>query len=311
MTRRYVLWPLIIMAIGAVWLLRVADAFPPAVDDILIRAWPALLILFGLDVLFGRRRLHLWRWRIETGFIGLVLTLLLVIGVVWFAYQKQADVVRADNIKAFSEVLTEGVDRVRLDINTERTSITINPAENNPRYLGVAFKGSDESRVEIVWTPEGDTGVLTVTEEYRNSIPKLEDYGRGTLEITLPTGVIVERLDLSGGQGDVTVNLAPVHMRQIRLITDTGDIQLHLPALDILQGELRTSDGAVELLVPPGMALDVKLASGSGSPRYRYDEDKYDVLRNGELKPSSATEFQYALDVWLNDGAALIITDLE
>ena len=59
MTRRNVLWPLIIMAVGGIWLLKVADAFPDAVDDILARAWPALLILFGFDVLLGRRRLRI------------------------------------------------------------------------------------------------------------------------------------------------------------------------------------------------------------------------------------------------------------
>jgi hypothetical protein len=310
-TRRNVLWPLMIMAVGGIWLLMVADAFPDAVDDILTRAWPALPVLFGFDVLFGRRRLHIWRWRVETSLAGVVIVLFLVGGVVWFAYQKQADVVRADNVKTFSEVLSEDVNRVRLEIALERTSITIKPAEDDPRRLGVTFMGSSESRVEMVWSSEGDTGVLTVEETYRNAIPKLEDYGRGTLEISLPTSVIIEQFDLNGGQGDVTVDLRPVHMRQILLTVDQGDIQLSLPALDVLQGDLRTSEGSIELLVPPGRALDVKLSPGSGTPRYRYDEDKYDVLLNGEIKPANTTAFQYALNVWLKEDAWFIITDLE
>ena len=61
-TRRNYMWPLIVIAVGGLWLLVVADVFPDAVADLLKRAWPALLILFGYDVLFGRRRLPVARW---------------------------------------------------------------------------------------------------------------------------------------------------------------------------------------------------------------------------------------------------------
>lgn len=130
------------------------------------------------------------------------------------------------------------------------------------------------------------------------------------MEITLPTGVIIEVLDAHSGEGDVNLDLGPVILRQITLTVQAGDVRLSLPALDTLQGELRTGSGDMVLEVPAGRALDVKLAPGSGDPNYQYDEDRYDVLRNGELKPTNATEFQYALDVWLKGGATLVITDL-
>ncbi len=311
MTRRNVLWPLIIMVVGGIWLLKVADAFPDAVDDILARAWPALLILFGFDVLLGRRRLRILRWRIDTSLIGVAIMLVLVVGVVVFAYRKQADVVRADNVQTFSDVVADEVDRVRLKVNVERTSITVKPAEGDPRGLDVTFKGTNASRVNIAWSAEGDAGVLTVDEAYRDAIPKLEDYGRSTLEIALPTSVVIELFDVSGGEGDAALDLRSLYMRQILLAIDAGNIQMYLPSFDVLQGDLRTGDGSIELLVPASSALDVKLAPGSGTPNYRYDEDKYDVLLNGEIKPTNTTAFQYALNVWLKGGASLVITDLE
>jgi hypothetical protein len=311
MTRRNVLWPLIIMAVGGIWLLKVANAFPDAVDDILARAWPALLILFGFDVLLGRRRLRMLRWRVDTSLIGVVITLALVVGVIGFAYRKQADVVRADNVQSYSEVLADEVDRVRLEVNVERTSVTVKPAEGNPRGLDVTFKGTYESQVDFAWSTDGSTGTLTVDEAYRNAIPKLEDYGRSTLEIALPTSVVVELFDLSGGEGDAALDLRSLYMRQILLTVGAGDIQLYLPSFDVLQGDLKTGDGSIELLVPASSALDVKLAPGSGTPHYRYDEDKYDVLLNGEIKPTNTTAFQYALNVWLKSGASLVITDVQ
>jgi hypothetical protein len=102
-----------------------------------------------------------------------------------------------------------------------------------------------------------------------------------------------------------------VILRQITLAVQTGDVQLALPALDTLQGEIRTNSGDIVLDVPAERALDVKLIPGSGRPRYQYDLDQYVELASGELRPARATEgFQYALDVWLKDGAALVIRDL-
>jgi len=44
----------IIIAVGSIWLLMTAGAFLRPLGY-LIRAWPALLIVFRIDVLVGRR----------------------------------------------------------------------------------------------------------------------------------------------------------------------------------------------------------------------------------------------------------------
>jgi len=68
-TRRSLMWPILIIAIGCVLLLQAAGAFPEAVGDLLLRSWPALVILFGLDVLFGRRRLRILGRSIEISLV--------------------------------------------------------------------------------------------------------------------------------------------------------------------------------------------------------------------------------------------------
>lgn len=309
-TRRNLMWPLIVIVVGGVWLLAVADVFPDAVLDLLKRAWPALLILFGLDVLFGRRRLPVARWTVDTSLIGVVLTLVFLAGVVWFAYEKQGDVVRADNVVPFAETIPAEIEQVRIEIEIERTAIAINPSSENPRALEATFKGSNASDVTMDWVVDGVTGMLTIRETIPGAIPKLEDYGRGTLDITLPSNVIIESFVLAGASGDVAFDLTPIHMQQLVVTVGAGDIALYLPALDVLQGDLKTGDGGIQLFVPPDMALNVKLASGSGEPRYEYDQFRYDLLRDGELKPANTTAFQYVLNVSLKGGAPLTITDL-
>ena len=310
-TRRNFLWPLIVIAVGGLWLLVVADVFPDAVDDLLKRAWPALLILFGYDVLFGRRRVPVARWTLDTSSIGVVLTVVLVAGVTWFAYTKQGDVVRTDNVVTFAETMPDDVESVQIVVNVERTAITIIPTGDAPRTLDAEFVGSTGSDVTMDWTIDGSVGVLTIRETIPESIPKLDEYGRGTLAISLPTNVIIEPFDLTGVSGDVTLDLSTVFVRQLQVDVGKGDILLYLPRVDVLQGNLATNGGAIELFVPPGTALDVKLAPGSGEPRYQYDQFRYDLLRDGELKPANTTAFQYVLNVSLKGGELLTITDLE
>ena len=308
-TRRSVMWPLIVIAVGSIWLLMVAGAFPEAVGDILLRAWPALSIIFGLDVLLGRRRLHVLRWNVEMSVLGLVATVLLLVAVVWFAYREQADVLRTDNVQSFSQSVPETVERVRLDISLERTAVNVTPAQDDGRQLSAVFTGSRESDVTIMWNVEGDIGVLTVEELYPNTFPKLEDYGRGVLEVTLPPDVAIERLGLEGNRGDVTVDLQPIHIEQIAISIEGGDLAVSLPAVDVLQGQVRTDDGGIELLVPEDMALILKVQDGR-NPDFRYDTFQYDLLRDGTLKHKSGEPYQYSLDVWIKNGKPLTITDL-
>jgi len=307
-TRRNLMWPLVVIAVGSIWLLMTAGALPEATGDIIQRAWPALLILFGFDILFGRRRLRLWRSSIEMSLVGLMVTVVLLIGLVWLAYRHQADVVRADNVQTFSQALPEGVTHVRLKIALDRTAITANPA-TDPRELKAEFKGSKDSRVSMIWSVEGDTGVLSVTETHASAIPKLEDYGRGTLNLTLPAGAVIDVLDLSNKHGDVTADLQPLQVEQIAVTAGSGNLTLHLPAQDVLQGKLKTGDGGIELFVPQSMALVLK-AQGSGEPDYRYDTFRYDLLKDGTLKRRNTEAFQISLDVWLKGGAPLTVTDL-
>ncbi len=301
-TRRNVMWPLLVMAVGSIWLLKVAGAVPDAVGDILLRAWPALLILFGFDVLFGRRRLRLSRLNLEMSLVGLVAVLVLLAGIVWFAYQKQADTLRTDNVQTFSQELPAEVARVRVEATLDRTTVTVNPVQGST--LSAEFKGSRESKVTLAWSVEGDAGILRITETHPNAIPRLEDYGRGALVVSLPADVVIELFSLDSTRGDVTADLQPLRVEQVDLKVGQGNLAIHLPGLDVLQGSLNTGSGTVQLFVPSTMAMILQMHGGS-TPQY--DTLRYDLLEGGKLKRVNTQAFQISLDVW---GSTLIVTDL-
>lgn len=304
-TRRSVLWPLIIIAVGCIWLLIVADAFPEAVGDILIRAWPALLVLFGFDVLVGRRRVQVARWALDLNLIGLALSFIFLVIVVWLAYQKQADVLRTDNQMTFAEMLPDDAGPLVLDVAVDRTAVTITAGPGETRDLSADFKGSKESEVRMVWAVE--TGTLKITETHRDSLPKLEDYGRGALKVVLPPAVAVDQMIVGSSYGDMALDLLPLRVEQIDVTLSGGGLSLTLPAQDTLVGKLRL-DGDLELLVPDAMALTLQAHGGA---TFEYDSFRYALLVGGQLeRRNTGGVFQISLEVWLPDGAILTVTDL-
>ena len=190
-----------------------------------------------------------------------------------------------------------------------RTAVTIGVTEGEAKEVRAAYTGSRESLVTMTWSVDGETGVLYVSEEARNAIPRLEDYGRGTLELHFPEGAVVEVLQIAGDSGDVMADLTRLRVALLALALAEGDVVLRLPTLDVMQGRVAARQGSIELIVPEGMALDVKLEAGSGEPEYIYDGFRYDLLRDGELRRRNVPAFQYVLDVWLKGGAQLTITD--
>jgi hypothetical protein len=310
-TRRNVMWPLIIMAIGCVWLLMVTGAFPEAIKDLIIRAWPALLILFGFDVLVGRRRVRVSRWRVPLSLVGLVGTVVLLGVVVWLAYANQADKLRTDNSEIFAGTLTDEITQMRIEITMDHTTVTVNPAQENSRELSVEFLGSKESDVEVDWSVEGETAILIVTETHPNAIPKLEDYGRGTLDVVLPTDVTIEQLDLTVNEGDVTVDMQPLQMGRFELVANDGKLTLDLPAqLASSDSLVKVHGGGIELTIPEEMALWVNPAPGTGKPNYDYDVLRYFVVADGTLRPENTENFpEMNLSVSVKGGTRVTVND--
>lgn len=310
-TRRSMMWPLIIVIVGGLWLLMAAGVFEKSVKDLMIRAWPALLIILGLEVLLGGRRLRVARFMISTNLIVVGATLLLLVAVIWFAYARQADVLREDNQQMFAEIIPPDVGQIRVEIDVERTTVTIAPTQDDPRSISLEYKGSKENDVAINWSVEDGIGVLSLRETQRGSIPRLEDYGRGTLEIKLPPKVTIEQFQLSGEDGDVTFDMRPLPVQRVILVVDKGDFSLTLPENEALNGELKTGKGGIDLNVPLDIDMIVSLSSSSGVPAYEFDETRYDLLHNGTLKRENREDFQVGLVVSVKDGAPLVVSDLQ
>lgn len=309
--RRSFLWPLLILALGVVWLFVTTDAVPDAFADLLQRAWPALLVLIGLEALLGRRQLAIGARRLPASAL-IVLVVVVALGViVALAYQKQADSVRAKNVQTFEQPLGEDIRALEVTAQLERTAITVGPGEAGVQTIAARYAGSRGHTVTMEWGAEAQTGTLAVVETNGGSIPRLEDYGRATFELSLPDKTPITLLRVESEAGDAELDLRALQIQRLESALSDGSLVVTLPSGEALNGRLEVRGGNLELRVPAGIPMTVSLAEGSGEPSYIYDDLRYDLLRDGTLKLENATEFQIGLTVWLESGATLRVVDIE
>ena len=309
--RRNFLWPLLILALGVVWLFVTTDAVPDAFADLLQRAWPALLVLIGLEALLGRRQLAIGARRLPASAL-IVLVVVVALGViVALAYQKQADSVRAENVQSFEQPLGEDIRALEVTAQLERTAITVGPGEAGVQTIAARYAGSRGHTVTMEWAAQAQTGTLAVVETNGGSIPRLEDYGRATFELSLPDKTPIALLRVESEAGDAELDLRALQIQRLESALSDGSLVVTLPSGEALNGRLEVRGGNLELRVPAGIPMTVSLAEGSGEPSYIYDDLRYDLLRDGTLKLENATEFQIGLTVWLESGATLRVVDIE
>jgi hypothetical protein len=309
--RRNFLWPLLILALGVVWLFVTTDAVPDAFADLLQRAWPALLVLIGLEALLGRRQLAIGARRLPASAL-IVLVVVVALGViVALAYQKQADSVRAENVQTFEQPLGEDIRALEVTAQLERTAITVGPGEAGVQTIAARYAGSRGHTVTMEWAAQAQTGTLAVVETNGGSIPRLEDYGRATFELSLPDKTPIALLRVESEAGDAELDLRALQIQRLESALSDGSLVVTLPSGEALNGRLEVRGGNLELRVPAGIPMTVSLAEGSGEPSYIYDDLRYDLLRDGTLKLENATEFQIGLTVWLESGATLRVVDIE
>jgi len=309
--RRNFLWPLLILALGVVWLFVTTDAVPDAFADLLQRAWPALLVLIGLEALLGRRQLASGARRLPASAL-IVLVVVVALGViVALAYQKQADSVRAENVQTFEQPLGEDIRALEVTAQLERTAITVGPGEAGVQTIAARYAGSRGHTVTMEWAAQAQTGTLAVVETNGGSIPRLEDYGRATFELSLPDKTPIALLRVESEAGDAELDLRALQIQRLESALSDGSLVVTLPSGEALNGRLEVRGGNLELRVPAGIPMTVSLAEGSGEPSYIYDDLRYDLLRDGTLKLETATEFQIGLTVWLESGATLRVVDIE
>jgi len=299
------IWGLVALAVGVIALLRALDVLPAGIYDLALRAWPALLVLFGLGTLL--------RNRIPLGnLIALVVSAALVGGLAVSAYSSRATQERSDYQESIAQPIPPEITLLRVSVETLATDVEIVRSLSSGTVSG-QFSGSSESLLNANYNELGDgTADLNITESRSSSFPMLEAIGRGRLLLELPAGVALD-VSFIGQDGTVSLNMDGLALERLNMDLVKGNAAVSLPnyrplgsAPDATLGALVVREGNITLVVPPTIAARFTLNRGGSGLRPDFDSTVYNLLAEGdgilEARSFDAAEIQVRYTVTVPRG---------
>lgn len=269
---------LVLLLVAVAALLYRLDVLPNGLYDVLLRAWPALLVLVGLSVFLSSRMRF-------GNVIALVVTGALVGGVATYAFSNRAEQSRDDYTTTIDQPIPEGVTLLRLSVTLGSSDLDIEltraPLGSDPVIRG-EFKGSVETVFYVQYQDDGASASLTLTESLSQQFPLLENIGRGALTLQLPPDLPLD-VAVIGEQGRVRLDMSGLAVERMNLNLARGSALVTLPVYKPLGspvgeslGTLAVGSGNLTLFVPSEIAARLDLDRRAGLPHY--DPNLYNSL---------------------------------
>lgn len=273
----------VILLAALVLLAQALGWIPGQLYDIMLRAWPALLVLAGLALLL--------RGRVPaSGIVALVLTVTLASGVAAWAFSSRAQEQRSDYREPITQTVAPNLGLLRVRLNTLATDVELLRSVV-PNAVTGEFVGSTESQFDVTYEDLGDgSATLTLREAPRDTLPLLEAVGRGALRLELPPGVPLD-VEVLAADGDVALSMGETQVERLNLDLMRGSAIVSLPDYRPVtseqgqpQGTLAVRDGAITIVVPEAIAARLELDRGGSGLEPEYDPALYNFLFNRVLE---------------------------
>ncbi len=249
-------WPILILGIGVIWLLTNLGYIQAVSWATLLRLWPVLLIVAGLDLLFGRIS------PIIGGLIGL-LAVAFIVYVLLAAPSLGLVNTPALVTDVFSEPLGNSQSaNVYLDLGSVSTSIFPLDASS-----GDLFNATIDHYGQVRFSATGDVNKtlrLTRTPTNFNFFDTLGAQPRRWqigLSPLAPTELTVD-----SGSGSVNMDLSGIQLQRLSLDSGSGSVDMSLPdAQQPYRVNLNSGSGSLDVNVPCAAGVEIHLDGGSGS----------------------------------------------
>ncbi len=280
--RTNLLWGLLALAVAILFLLSTLSLLPAGLSDLLVRAWPVLLVIVGLGIFL--------RDRVRFGsLIALVIGVGITVALAAASFSTRATQLRDDNQAPINQTIGADITLLRVEVDTLATDVEIVRSLAGGRLVGGLFSGSQESNVTVEYVENGDTTALLIVREVRpNTFPLLSAVGRGQLRLELPVDLPLD-VNFNGLQGAFSLNMSGLALERLNMDAQNGSVLVTLPdydprgsADDATLGTLVARQGDITIFVPPNVGARLELNRGGSGIRPDFDPNIYNLLDIGE-----------------------------
>ncbi len=271
-------WPVILIGAGIVFLLNNMGLLAWDVWETIFRLWPVLLIAFGLEILIGRRS----TW---ASLLVVVLLLVAMIGGIWYlagtnlAAGSGTDL-RTEEIREYLEGATAA--DVEIGFGAGTMFLGALPESDDKLIEGSVVLGRNERLINN-HREVGDTARYTLRTEGSFSLfPFLGRWRREVEDRTWSLRLnrdIPIRLTVDTGAGKTTLSLENLNLTRLDVDTGVGQTIVTMPARGRLRAQVNAGVGEVIIRIPVGMAARIQVDKGIGAidvrGDYRRQDDTY------------------------------------
>ncbi len=249
--------PLILITIGVLFLLANLGMLPFTFWEIAYRFWPLILILIGLEIIFGRRSMI-------GALIVVVLWLALIGGVLWLAYA-------GGGVLPTSAAVTDQLSQPLGDVKSATVDLNIGAAQTFVSTLGSdstdlmkgTFRHAEGTQVVKTYVA-GSEGRLALKEEGVNFF--LGGASQSRWDVALSSQVPLA-LRVNGGVGRAMLDLAALNVTALNVDAGVGNIDVTAPKSGNTTMRVNGGVGTLTITIPDGIAARIRVDGGIGSTR--------------------------------------------
>ena len=250
-------WPVILVGVGVIWLLVNLGVIAPISIGTIFQFWPILLIILGLDILFGRS----FAW------IGGLIGVLAVGGLVAFLIlfpAKAANITTQSTQENHSVPLAETTS-VNYEFETASEPVEISPLKSDSTQL------IDADLTHLGTIDFNVTGNAKKTVSLSETSNPNDWFNWNPIntnlkwEIGLATGIPTD-ITIDGGSGSIHADFTGVKLQSLTADLGSGSSNFTLPQSDqAIKVNLNSGSGSVDFSLPEKTNVTLQLQSGSGS----------------------------------------------
>ena len=294
--KRSMVWPVFLISLGAIVLLNNLNVIDWNIWLVLTRLWPLLLVVAGLDLIFGRRS-------------GIWASILIIIVIGMFAFGTW--IIQATGTFWDGELITQtisyplgDVEGAEIKIDFSVGELEINSLTESINLLEGELDIFENEKLIQAFSDNAEIANLHLETSGTQSSPpfflgNLFDNSRNWK--ILFTDLVPIGLDVNTGAGRAVIDLRDLNLRDLNVDSGVGETIVYLSSKGSYSATISVGVGHVIVYVPEEIAARIQLNIGIGDSSVNGDYQRSGVFYTSPDYEESKEQVEIVIEGGIGD----------
>ncbi|MHB0922525.1 MAG: LiaF transmembrane domain-containing protein [Bellilinea sp.] len=239
-------WGVISLGLGTIFLLANFGYLEWSSLSLLLKLWPLLLVALGLDLIFQGRSM-------ATTIIGILLAILIVVSVAWFAISS-SPTARLGNTPLMQSL--EGATSANIRISDPVGRLEISSGANDDLLMEGTVDLPGNQTLSQDYEVKNKHGSLNLSTSGKSVGPWMTGFDEPLWLIEVTDDVPLT-LNTETAAGSMSVDLTGLDVTEFTATVAVGSLDVTLDSEDEMQGKLSNPVGKITIHIPDGALVEI------------------------------------------------------